>query len=153
MGRNGGEARDWARAARVVWLALGLSLGLGLGLGGCTPSGKVIWLELADFGQGAFDGVWLWRWSDAAQTYERDCRVSLGDVAVDGAGEFVVYSQQCPDAAARLPMRGKLERYASDPDTVRIRIRYVQRQPGSLYRITAYGAQGETALSDTTLQL
>ncbi|RIL06859.1 MAG: hypothetical protein DCC71_05170 [Proteobacteria bacterium] len=132
-----------ARLALVTLLALPLA--------GCE-SQPVIWLELAEFGQGAVDGVWMWRLS-ASGAYDRSCRIALGDPAVDERGEFVTYVQSCPSQQPLAPGRGRIERYAADPDRVRLRIRYSLQGRSGTYRVTAYGAHGETRLSDTTLEL
>lgn len=138
------------RARLRAWLALLATAALPLGCGG---GGKIIWIELAAFGAGAVDGVWLWRWSEADGAYERSCRIELGNAEVDADGEFLLYVQTCPGEQPFAPARGRVERYVSDPDAVRLRIRYGGGGRSGVYRVSSYGARGETGLSATTLQL
>ncbi len=136
------------RAIRRSILALSLLL---FPLVGCET--KEVWLELPAFGSGAIDGVWLWRLSETTDTYERACRITLADPeAVDGQ-ESLGYVQECNGDNESIPLSAALERHPDDPESVTLGIWYMRWEEPGVYKVSSYGEEGESALSETTLDL
>ncbi len=119
---------------------------------GCTM--PVVHIQLAAFRNGEIDGVWLWRLGSDGK-YTRTCRFALSDPYQQSGVEVVAYEELCPDGAASLlRMQTEVERLASDPSTVRLRL-HCQRVSGppATYRASAVNSAGESALSSTTVLL
>ena len=89
---------------------------------------KRVWLELPSFADGSIEGIWLWRRSDASGAWERE------------------------DARAGFELSSRLDG-AETPDTVRVGLWYMRWEDPGTYRVSAYGPSGESALSETTLDL
>ena len=128
---------------------VGLAL-LAAPLVGCET--KRVWVELPSFGDGAIDGVWLWRLG-ATGEWERQCRIPIGDVEMIRNEEAVAYGQECGDQQLDWDLHATVERKPGNPSTVRLGLWYMRWEDPGTYKVSAYGAQGESALSDTTLQL
>lgn len=115
---------------------------------GCET--KRVWLELPSFGADGIQGVWLWRWSDQNARYERACRIVFGAVT-GGVDPMLPYIQECNDEQAGMNLQTVVE--YSAPDTLRIGLWYMRREQPGTYKVTSYGASGESSLSATTLEL
>jgi hypothetical protein len=125
---------------------------LGLGLGGCET--RRIWIEVPQFGDGAIDGIWLWRLAESTQTYERACRIPFGDPEMVAARETFVYEQECGDPQhVGVELRTDVDRLAEEPQTVTIGLWYLRWEAPGTYKVSTYSADGESALSDMTLDL
>lgn len=135
------------RMLRIVALLLPL---FAIPLTGCET--KRIWVELPSFGDGAIDGVWLWRLG-ANGEYERQCNIPIGDVETVGGRESVFYDQDCGDAEFAWDLHATVERSPEVAGTVRLGLWYMRWEDPGVYKLSAYGADGESALSDTTLDL
>jgi hypothetical protein len=135
---------------RIRRSALALTLLL-FPLVGCEP--KQVWLELPAFGSGDVDGLWLWRRSDATDSYERACRITLDDPQVANSQERIGYRQDCDAKYAGVEFRVALERDPNDPAAVTLGIWYLRWEDPGVYKVSSYGEQGESALSDTALDL
>jgi hypothetical protein len=118
---------------------------------GCEP--KKFWLELPTFGSGAIDGVWLWRLSEATDSYERTCRLTLYDPEAVNGREQLRYRQDCDAWDAGFELSAALERDPNNPDAVTLGIWYLRHEDPGLYKVSSYGEQGESALSETALGL
>jgi len=122
-----------------------------LPLTGCDT--REVWLEIPGFGQGAVEGIWLWRLSSRTGHYERACRIAFQGVESEGTDEMLDYIQKCPDGRPGYPLRAVLGHSAVDPDAVTVGLWYVRWEEPGTYRVSAYGPDGETPLSETTLTL
>ena len=118
---------------------------------GCET--KEVWLELPSFGNGAVDGVWLWRFSNTTASWERACRISLDDPADVNGQESLGYIQECDDDHAGVQLSAKLERDPSNPEAVTLGLWYMRWEDPGVYKVSSYGEDGESALSETTLDL
>lgn len=136
-----------SRWLRLFALALPLFV---LPLTGCET--KRIWVELPSFGDGDVDGVWLWRLSEGG-SWERHCHIPIGDVETLNQNETVHYDQECGDQDLGFDMTATVERVEQDPDTVRVGLWYLRWEDPGTYRLSSHGADGESALSETTLEL
>lgn len=122
-----------------------------LPLTGCEV--KQIWVELPRFGDGAVDGIWLWRLDDASGEYVRHCHLPLGDVESVGGREAVYYDQECSDEFPTVDFFALVERAPDDPESATLGLWYVDSDTSGTYKLSSYGDAGESALSETTLEL
>lgn len=136
-----------SRWLRLFVLALPL---LAMPLTACET--KRIWIELPSFGDGNVDGVWLWRLAEDG-AWERFCHLPIGDVVTASQGETVHYDQECGDRDLGFDMTATIERVEQDPETVRVGLWYVRWEDPGTYRLSSHGVDGESALSETTLEL
>lgn len=136
------------RWLRLVSISLGLSV---LALTGCET--KRIWVELPLFGDGAVDGVWLWRLDETSGEYVRHCHIPIGDVEPREGGEAVYYEQECGDQRLDFDLFASVERSATNADTVTVGLWYMRWEDPGTYKLSSHGAEGESALSETTLDL
>lgn len=136
------------RRLRLGWLAL---VFLWVPLTGCET--KRVWLEVGDFGTSAIEGIWLWRLSEQSGSYERICRIPFGAVVAEGGAESLPYAQECEDGRTGIALEAAIERSAPDPDTIRVALWYMRWEDPGTYKVSTYGADGESALSVTTLDL
>lgn len=135
------------RSSRVLALVLSLFV---FPLSACEA--KRVWVELPHFGDGAVDGIWLWRLSEAG-AWERYCHLPLGDVEANGERESIAYQQECGEQDLGFDMRAEVERDAVDPATIRLGLWYLRWEDPGTYRVSSHGPEGESALSETTLEL
>lgn len=133
------------RSGAALWLLLSL-----VPLTACET--KRVWLELPSFADGSIEGIWLWRRSDASGAWERTCRIPFLGYEAAGSRESVTYTQECEDARAGFELSSRLDG-AETPDTVRVGLWYMRWEDPGTYRVSAYGPSGESALSETTLDL
>ena len=131
----------------LFWIAIAL---LAVPLYGCET--KRVWVELPSFGDGTIDGVWLWRRATTGE-YERQCRIPFGPVEIVQNAEAVPYGQECGDETFDWDLHATLERSPSNPTAVKVGLWYMRWEDPGTYKISAYGPDGESALSDTTLEL
>jgi hypothetical protein len=136
------------RSLRRSLAALAL---LAFPLVGCET--KMVWLELPSFGSGAIDGIWLWRWTDATESYERVCRIDIGDPAMKDGAEAVGYIQDCENEHMGIELSAAVERSDTDASTVTVGLYYMRWEDPGTYKVSSFGDDGESALSETTLQL
>lgn len=136
------------RCIRRSILALTLLL---FPLVGCET--KEVWLELPAFGSGDVDGVWLWRLSESSETYERACRITLEDPEDVNGQEQLGYIQDCDAEHVGIQLRAALERNPNNPEAVTLGIWYMRWEDPGVYKVSSYGEEGESALSETTLDL
>ena len=134
------------RWLRLFAIALPL---FALPLAGCET--KKIWVQLPSFGDGNIDGIWLWRLA-ANGDYERQCHIPIGDVQSVNGQEAVAYDQECGEALG-FGLSATVERSATDPNTVVVGLWYMRWEDPGTYKISSHGAEGESALSSTTIQL
>jgi hypothetical protein len=113
---------------------------------------KRVWVELPAFGDGAVDGVWLWRLAETGE-WQRHCHLPLGDAELAADGEAVAYDQECGDRDLGFDLRATVERDPEDPETVRLGLWYVRWEDPGTYRLSSHGDAGESPLSETTLDL
>lgn len=113
---------------------------------------KRVWLELPSFGDGSIDGVWLWRRAEVSGAWERTCRIPFLDLERVGADETLTYIQECKNEGAGIELTSRLEA-PETPGTVRLSLWYMRWEDPGTYKVSAYGPDGESALSETTLDL
>jgi hypothetical protein len=113
---------------------------------------KSVTVQIPAFGVGAVDGIWLWRLSEASNTFERMCRIDIGDSAVTPSGEIVDYIQDCEDHPG-VQLKSRVERLAADPQTVVLDLWYMRWEDPGVYKASAYNAGGESPLSANSVQL
>ncbi|MCL4686305.1 hypothetical protein KJ059_16325 [Myxococcota bacterium] len=120
------------------------------GLLACSVS--AVRVELADFGAGRTDGIWLWK--PVAGSYARQCRIDLSDPFWREGREVVSYLQSCLDGqSSNVPWTAEVERLPGDPETVRLVLVYRRSGTALPHRASAFNAAGESALSSTSLML
>lgn len=112
---------------------------------------KRVWLEFPSFSQGHVEGLWLWR-RDASGAWERLCRIPFLAHAVVGERETLTYTQECTDERGAYEFSSRVERPESS-GIVRVGLWYMRWEQSGTYKVSAYGPSGESALSDTTLDL
>lgn len=135
--------RWWKRM--VVLLAL-----FSVPLMGCEPFS--VRVQLAGFGNGSTDGLWLWKQS--GESFVRQCRIDISDPFFSGGREVVSYVQSCADGRATgLPWIANVERLPSVPTTVRLEFVYQRSGAPAKHRASAFNAAGESPLSKSTLML
>lgn len=133
----------WKRA--LVTLAL-----CAVPLVACSPF--TFRVELAAFGTGATDGLWLWK--SSGTSYVRQCRIDLSDPFVSGGREVVSYLQICFDGRPQsVPWLANVERLPAKPSTVRLVLVYQRAGTATPHRATAFNAAGESLRSSTSLML
>ncbi len=118
---------------------------------GCES--KRVWLHVTGLDDGNADGIWLWRLSEQSGVYERNCRIVFGQPEYVGGAESLEYAQDCGDGSPVLKLRTPLKRSPVNPETVTVGLWYMRWQTPGIYKVSSYGFYGETALSDSTLQL
>ncbi len=131
------------RALMILFLCM-------TGLLACSVS--AVRVELADFGAGRTDGIWLWK--PVSGSYARQCRIDLSDPFWLEGREVVSYLQSCLDGQSpNVPWTAEVERLPSDPETVRLVLVYQRSGTALPHRASAFNAAGESALSSTSLVL
>jgi hypothetical protein len=113
---------------------------------------KSVTVQIPAFGAGAVDGIWLWRLSETSNSFERMCRIDIGDSAVTASGEMVDYIQDCEEHAGVM-LKTKVDRLPSDPQTVVLDLWYMRWEDPGVYKASAYNSGGESALSISSIQL
>ena len=137
--------RRMLRSGAALWLLLLFPL--------TACETKRVWLELPAFGDGSVEGVWLWRRSDASGTWERTCRIPFLELCAGGIARDLDLHAGVPMTSARgFELSSRIER-PETPDTVRVSLWYMRWEDPGTYRVSAYGPSGESALSETTLDL
>ena len=136
--------RRMLRSGAALWLLLLFPL--------TACETRRVWLELPAFGDGSVEGVWLWRRSDASGAWERTCRIPFLEQAQVGSRETLTYTQECEDERAGFELSSRLE-HPETPDTVLVSLWYMRWENPGTYKVSAYGPSGESALSETTLDL
>jgi hypothetical protein len=140
--------RDKIRRARLIAAA---ALLLAIPLAGCET--KPLTVQLPGFGDGAIDGLWLWRQS-ATGGYERICRIDFLGLHQNGGGfEVLRYIQNCLDEHPGLELRARVERAIGDPSTALVHLWYMRWEDPGSYRGTAFNVYGESGLSASNVQL
>ena len=125
-----------------------------LPLVGCET--KRVWLQLEGVNTGVVEGIWLWRFSDELGTYERFCRIPFTDRDLIGGVDSVRYVQECGGAdgePAGIDLHAELKQSGSAPDRVTVGLWYMRWEDPGVYKVSSYGAYGETALSTTSIEL
>jgi hypothetical protein len=118
---------------------------------GCET--KEVWLELPAFGGGDVDGVWLWRLSESTNHFERACRIALDAPEAVNGQEALGYIQECDSEHPGIQLSAALERDPGNPESVTLGIWYMRWEDPGVYKVSSYGEEGESALSETTLDL
>ncbi len=125
-----------------------------LPLFGCET--KRVWVQLEGVDEGNVEGIWLWRLSDELGSYERVCRIPFGDHEIVGATESVHYIQECGDDGQDgigFELSTELKRSTPAQTRVTLGLWYLRWEDPGVYKVSSYGAYGETALSLSTIQL
>jgi len=112
-----------------------------------------VYLELPTFGVGTVQGVWLWRLSEATDSYERACRIEFGAPELVKGKEAIGYLQGCDEEHPGLQLSAELERDPSNPEAVSLGLWYMRWEESGMYKVSAYGDDGESALSETAVTL
>ncbi len=135
--------RWWKRAAVMLVLCA-------VPLMACKPSS--VRVQLAGFGAGATDGLWLWKLSGTS--FARQCRIDISDPFFSGGREVVSYLQSClDDRPQSIPWLAEVQRLKSVPSTVRLVFVYQRSGAATPHRASAFNASGESSLSKSTLML
>ena len=113
---------------------------------------KKVIVEVQDFGPDVA-GVWIWRLSSETGEYQRHCRIDILDVAPGLRGETIRYIQGCLDGEPGLEMTTIVDRAPADPGSARLEIYYLRREDPGSYRISSFGALGESELSTSEVDL
>jgi len=136
------------RALRGAVLALSL---LSIPMLGCEL--KTIQVQLPGYGNGAVDGLWLWK--QIGGQWTRVCRIDFTDRRMTPKGERLAYVQNCINGKVRrgLVFPTLIERLASNPSTITVELIYLRYEPAGTYRATAFNESGESPLSASSLLL
>lgn len=135
--------RCWKRVAVMLVLCA-------VPLMGCEPF--AVRVQLAGFGAGETDGLWLWKKSGGS--FVRQCRIDISTPYFSGGREVVSYVQSCLDGRPQsVPWVANVKRLPSIPTTVRLEIVYQRSGPTAEHRASAFNAAGESPLSKSTLML
>jgi hypothetical protein len=118
---------------------------------GCET--KEVWLELPALGSADVQGVWLWRFSETTQNYERACRIAIDAPRAANGQESVGYIQECDEEHPGIQLSAALERNPGNAQLVTLGIWYMRWEDPGVYKVSSYGEEGESALSETTLDL
>ena len=118
---------------------------------GCET--KRLWLQVAGLDDGLIEGIWLWRLSEESGSYERACRIPFAGINAAGDLETLVYTQDCEDEHAGMELVSPIKRSPSQPDTPTVGLWFMNWYGAGVYKISSYGLNGETALSESTRQL
>lgn len=121
---------------------------------GCES--KRVWLQLDGVDGGTVEGIWLWRLSEELGSYERVCRIPFDDPQLIGTTESLHYYQECGNNGqdgVGFDLRTDLKRTAASQSKVTIGLWYMRWEESGVYKVSSYGANGETALSTSTIQL
>jgi len=140
------------RALRSAVLALSLfSMPMLLG---CEV--KTIQVQLPGFGNGAVDGIWLWKPDPAKPgAWKRVCRIDFVDRRITTQGETLSYVQNCIQGKVRrgIVFPAPIDRLAGSPSTITIELTYLRYEDPGPYRASAFNASGESPLSSSSLPL
>lgn len=117
-------------------------------LSGCET--KRVWLTLPDFG--GTEGLWLWRYSEETNSYRRLCRLNFDDVTTRHGQEVALYVQQCDPEHHPFELEASIERQNGSGRVV-LSLWYVRWEDPGTYKISSYGPNGESALSETSIEL
>ena len=109
-------------------------------------------VELAAFGTGATDGLWVWK--SSGTSYVRQCRIDISDPFVSGGREVVSSLQSCLDGRPQsVPWLADVERLPAKPSTVRLVLVYQRAGAVAPHRASAFNEAGESLRSSTSLML
>lgn len=134
---------------RAVVFAFAAAL-LAAPLTGCNTA--PVRVRLANFGSGNVDGLWFWRMQ--AGKYQRICRINLSNAYFSGGAEVVDYRQTCLDGrSSSAPWQALVKRSPSNPQTVELTLTYRRAGSAVAHRASAFNQEGESALSNASLQL
>lgn len=136
------------RLVRSGVVVLGLCA---LSLVGCET--KRIWLQISGIDDGSVQGIWLWRLSEVTGSYERTCRFPFEGTQQPGTLEVLAYFQQCEGDQANNGFAVPIKRSPTQPDSITVGLWYVAWNGAGVYKVSAYGIDGETALSDSSRRL
>lgn len=138
-----------SRLLRSAMLALSL-LSLPL-ITGCEM--KRFHLQLPGYGDGAIDGIWLWK--NISGTWTRVCRIDFTDRRITQQGETLSYVQNCINGRTRrgVVLPTPITRANGAPTTITVELIYLRYENAGNYRATAFNAAGESPLSATSLGL
>lgn len=142
--------RKVRRAALAALVAVALPV-----LAGCEV--KPLTVQILGWDTYAVQGVWLWRYDDAAGRFERDNGVQfLRDRSTtqfaEGfppGAELVLYTF----AAGGGEMPARVQRDPNDPDRVTLDLWYLRFSDAGIFKATTYNAAGESALSSNSILL
>jgi hypothetical protein len=136
---------------RTQALLAAVLLALVLPLTACEP--KDFTVQLPGFGDGAIDGIWLWRQAPTGG-YERMCRIDFLGVGPFHGMEGLTYIQgECVHEQPGMEMWAKIERPPSNPTTVTVRLWYLRWEDEGRYKASAFNASGESGLSASSVDL
>jgi hypothetical protein len=141
-----GVASRLVRGAALALLLLPLPL-----LTGCQM--RTITIQLPGYGDGAIDGVWLWK--QVGGVWTRMCRIDFTDRRITEQGETLSYAQNCINGRERrgVVLATPIARLSGTPTTITVELIYLRYETPGSYRATAFNAAGESALSSTSLPL
>jgi hypothetical protein len=134
------------RSASCRRVALAVAALLLVPLAGCEL--KTVRIQLPGYGNGAIEGVWLWRLDDATGQYVRACRIDFRGRGFTSTGaETVTYVQQCDNGHPMGALVAKVARSPSDAATVTLDLEYARWENPGMYRASAFNSAGESPLS------
>jgi hypothetical protein len=137
------------RSASCRRVALAVAALLLVPLAGCEL--KTVRIQLPGYGNGAIEGVWLWRLDDATGQYVRACRIDFQGRGFTGSGlETVSYVQNCDNGHRMGALLAKVTRSASDPGTATLELEYARWESPGMYRASAFNSAGESPLSQAS---
>jgi hypothetical protein len=138
--------RSYRQAAGL--LALGLLL---FPLGGCER--KDVLIRIPDFESKLVKGIWLWRLSETTGEYERDGEVVFHRLLQANGREKLEYETIWTGADSGFKLQTDVLRDPLDPDVVTLRLDYFRASAPGDFRASSYNDEGESPLTQESIQL
>jgi hypothetical protein len=114
---------------------------------------EMVTIEIPDFDSSAVQGVWMYRWSDAAQDYERSIELRIVDRGVGNDTEYIDYEIRDSSGNVRYTLPAEIVRDQGNPDGALIDFFVVLFDGEGTFRASTYNDAGESQLSAEQLQI
>jgi hypothetical protein len=135
------------RPARAIRLTAAFLLALPLL--GCDVLQQVT-VALVDFEASQVEGISLWRLDPTTAQWERRYEIQFGTPYVKDGIEYIDYTLLNLDGSAFMQAPAPVIRDAAQPGSLQVSMWFFVYDPPSQYKVAAFNAAGESALSQET---
>jgi hypothetical protein len=137
------------RPARARALRLAAAFLLALPLLGCDVLQQVT-VALVDFETSQVEGISLWRLDPGTAQWERRYEIQFGTTYVKDGIEYIDYTLLNIDGSEFMQAPAQVIRDPAQPGSVQVSMWFFVYDPPSQYKVAAFNAYGESALSQAT---
>ena len=133
----------WERNARSRWLAGVAVILMALPLTACEW--VQVGIRIPDFESSQVEGVWIWRFSEETEEFERVAQIQMDPESSEG-GSIVSYQIDYGEGTEPYHLWADLVP-DEDPDALNVVLWYPRVGAPGFYRASSYNAAGESPLS------